>query len=173
VITGSSILVVGGMAISPDLLPIAATSVGLVERRWRLAGRALRTLAAGLAFSAIAAFLITAFLSVTNRIPNDLLLADTALGPSITKLGPGSMAVALAAGMAGVLAFERVGGAAVGVAISVTTTPAVAYVGAAIALGRDNPMRGALLVLVTNVVLIIVASTATMEFQRRRRREAA
>jgi uncharacterized membrane protein len=77
------------------------------------------------------------------------------------------MLVAVAAGMAGMIAFERAGGAAVGVAISVTTIPAAAYVGAAIALGLDDPMWGAALVLVTNVVLIILASTVTLWVQRR------
>jgi uncharacterized membrane protein len=40
-------------------------------------------------------------------------------------------------------------------------------VGAAIALGLDDPMWGAALVLVTNVVLIILASTVTLWVQRR------
>ena len=34
------ILIVGAMAISPDLLPITAIGVGIVDRRLRLAGRA-------------------------------------------------------------------------------------------------------------------------------------
>jgi uncharacterized membrane protein len=76
------------------------------------------------------------------------------------------MLVAAAAGMAGMIAYERAAGAAVGVAISVTTIPAAAYVGAAIALGRDDPMWGALLVLVTNVVIIIAAGTLTLWVQR-------
>jgi uncharacterized membrane protein len=56
------------------------------------------------------------------------------------------------------------------VAISVTTIPAAAYVGAAVAMGRDDPMWGALVVLVTNVALLIVFSTATLLFERRSRR---
>jgi uncharacterized hydrophobic protein (TIGR00271 family) len=166
VLTGSSILVVGAMAISPDLLPISASAVGLVERRWGLAARAARALAIGLSAGAAAAFLATLLLRAMGRIHTDLVLADTVLGPSLTTLGPGTVLVALAAGMAGMLAFERAGGAAVGVAISVTTIPAVAYVGAALALGRANPMAGALLVLVVNVVVIVAASTATLGLQR-------
>jgi uncharacterized hydrophobic protein (TIGR00271 family) len=173
VATGSATLIVGAMAISPDLLPIAATAVGLVDRRWNMASRAIRTLAAGLTASAIAAFGVTALLLSIHRIPHDLILADTMLGSSLTKVGPGSIAVALAAGMAGILAFARVGGAAVGVAISVTTTPAVAYVGAATALGKANPAEGALVVLVTNVVFIVAASTATLAIQRRMSRRTS
>jgi hypothetical protein len=42
VLTGSAILVVGAMAISPDMLPICAAAIGLVERRWALGARAPR-----------------------------------------------------------------------------------------------------------------------------------
>jgi hypothetical protein len=58
VITGSAILVVGAMALSPDLLPISATAVGLVERRYRLALRAILTLVLGLGVAAVAAAML-------------------------------------------------------------------------------------------------------------------
>ena len=41
VIEVNSILIVGAMAVSPDLLPLTAACVGLVSRRARLAGHAL------------------------------------------------------------------------------------------------------------------------------------
>ena len=44
VVLYSELLIVGAMAISPDLLPITAVGVGLVDRHLRLAGRALATL---------------------------------------------------------------------------------------------------------------------------------
>ncbi len=172
VLTGSSILVVGAMAISPDLLPISASAIGLVDRRWHMAARAGRALAVGLAASAAAACAATLVLRLFGRIPENLALADTVLGPSLTKLGPGSILVAIAAGVAGMMAFERAAGAAVGVAISVTTIPAAAYVGDAIALGRTTPSGGALAVLATNVVVIVAASTATLWFQQRSRRRS-
>ncbi len=49
VINSSSILIVGAMAVSPDLLPICATCVGLVGRRGRLVRRSFETLTLGLA----------------------------------------------------------------------------------------------------------------------------
>jgi uncharacterized hydrophobic protein (TIGR00271 family) len=168
VLTGSSILVVGAMAISPDLMPITASAVGLVERKWSLATRSFRSLAFGLSVSTLAASLTTLILRLLRDFDDQTILANSVLGPSLTTLGPGTAMVAIAAGVAGMLAYERAGGAAVGVAISVTTIPAAAYVGDAIALGRSAPVGGALLVLVTNVVLIIAASTATLAFQRRR-----
>jgi uncharacterized hydrophobic protein (TIGR00271 family) len=171
VLTGSAVLVVGAMAISPDLLPISASAIGIVEGRWRLAARAGRALAVGLGTAAAAALGATALLRLFGRVPEDLVLADTVMGEALTHIGPGTVLVAAAAGVAGMMAFERPGGAAVGVAISVTTIPAAAYVGAAIAMGRDDPMWGALLVLVTNVVTIIAASTLTLILQRHHRRK--
>ena len=48
VITSSSILIVGAMAVSPDLLPICATCVGLVRGNHDLTGKAFATLTLGL-----------------------------------------------------------------------------------------------------------------------------
>jgi hypothetical protein len=124
----------------------------------------------GLGTGAMASFAATALLRLFGRIPEDLRLADTVIGEALTTLGPGSLMVATVAGVAGMIAFERPGGAAVGVAISVTTIPAAAYVGAAMAMGRDDPMWGALVVLLTNVVILVVASAATLTLQRRARR---
>jgi uncharacterized hydrophobic protein (TIGR00271 family) len=170
VLTGSSILVVGAMALSPDLLPIAATAVGIVERRHRLAVTALLTLGIGLAVVAVAAALATAVLRIVDQISPNLALADTVLGPSLTTVGAGTILVALAAGMAGMLAYETAGRVAVGVAISVTTIPAAAYVGDAIALSGYQQAGGALLVLAVNIVGIIAAGTGTLFVQRRRQR---
>jgi uncharacterized hydrophobic protein (TIGR00271 family) len=170
VLTGSSVLLVGAMAISPDLLPISASAIGIVERRWSLTLRAIRALLIGLGTGALASFTATVLLRLFGRVPEDLQLAATTIGEALTTLGPGSLMVAAVAGVAGMIAFERPGGAAVGVAISVTTIPAAAYVGAAMAMGRDDPMWGALVVLLTNVVMLVLASTATLALQRRARR---
>lgn len=174
VVSGSAVLIVGAMALSPDLLPVAAGAIGIVERRGRLTLRALRTLGIGLGTAAIGAFAATLLLNLTGRLPADLVLAETTIGQALTQIGPGSLIVAATAGVAGMLAFERPGGAAVGVAISVTTIPAASYVGAALAMGRDDPAVGAVVVLFWNVVLLFAASAATLAVQRQvRRRRAA
>jgi uncharacterized hydrophobic protein (TIGR00271 family) len=170
VLTASSVLLVGAMAISPDLLPISASAIGIVERRWHLTIRAVRALLIGLGTGALGAFAATAVLRLFGRVPDDLRLADTVMGEALTEIGPGSLMVAAVAGVAGMLAFERPSGAAVGVAISVTTIPAAAYVGAAMAMGRDDPMLGALGVLLANVIMLVVASTGTLMAQQRARR---
>jgi uncharacterized hydrophobic protein (TIGR00271 family) len=166
VLTGSAVLLVGAMAISPDILPVSASAIGIVERRWGLAARAVRVLLVGLGAGALGAFVATALLRLFGRVPDDLVLADTMMGAALTELGPGSLMVAATAGVAGMLAYERPGGAAVGVAISVTTIPAASYVGAAMAMGRDDPMIGALKVLMANIVMLLIASSLTLLWQR-------
>jgi uncharacterized hydrophobic protein (TIGR00271 family) len=170
VLTASAVLLVGAMAISPDLLPISATAIGIVERRPGLALRALRVLMIGLGTAALAAFAATVLLRLSGQISDDLVLAETTMGAALTHIGPGSLMVAAIAGVAGMLAFERPGGAAVGVAISVTTIPAAAYVGAALGMGRDDPMWGALVVLLSNVTVLLAAGSATLALQRHARR---
>ena len=85
---------------------------------------------------------------------------------SFTEVGVGTIGVALAAGVAGVLAFESRAGAAVGVAISVTTIPAAAMAGVASGLGDWSLALGALTLLGVNVVSLIVAGFATLVVQR-------
>ena len=57
----------------------------------------------------------------------------------------------------------------VGVAISVTTIPAAAYVGCAIGMGTSTSDPVSLEVLATNVGCIVAASALTLMVQRRRR----
>ncbi len=55
---------------------------------------------------------------------------------SLTSVNNETIAVALAAGVAGMLALETRASSGVGVAISVTTIPAAAYLGVAAGLGE-------------------------------------
>ncbi len=169
VLTGSAILVVGAMAISPDLLPISAAAVGVVQRRWTMAARATLTLLIGLGVTSLAAAGTTALLRATGRIDADLSLTGSVLGPSLTTVGPGTVLVALAAGMAGMLAYETAGSAGVGVAISVTTIPAASYFGDTLGLASRQDGFGALVVLLTNVVGLLTAGSLTLWLQRRHR----
>ncbi len=64
------------------------------------------------------------------------------------------------------LSFETRASAAVGVAISVTTMPASAYLGVAIGSGGAGEALGALVVLAINVSLLIVSGSLTLLVQR-------
>jgi uncharacterized membrane protein len=73
--------------------------------------------------------------------------------------------VAFFAGIAGILAFETRSSSAVGVAISITTIPAAAFIGAAVAV-HDPDVSGAVAVLAANVTLLLVAGSLTLFLQR-------
>ena len=74
--------------------------------------------------------------------------------------------VAFAAGVVGMLALETRASSAVGVAISVTTIPASAYLGVAAGVGQIDKAWGALLVLAINVSMLLLAGCLTLLVQR-------
>jgi uncharacterized hydrophobic protein (TIGR00271 family) len=163
VITINDTLIVGAMAVSPDTLPLVSACVGVVGRRWLLAVRAIGTLALGLAVTALAATVVGGILDVTHAS------TFSATSPGLTSLvtiGFGTIGVALAAGVAAMLALETRASSAVGVAISVTTIPAAAYFGVAVAVNQYSRAGGALAVLGVNVAMLLVGGTATLAVQR-------
>jgi uncharacterized hydrophobic protein (TIGR00271 family) len=159
------ILVVGAMAISPDLLPITAIGVGLVDRRFRLAARALATLVVGMAFASAAAAILAFSEDRLGWIPSQFDISSTVLG-GLTHVNNETIVVALAAGVAGMLALETRASSGVGVAISVTTIPAAAYLGFALGLGAHAKALGALAVLGTNVAMLVLGASGTLLVQR-------
>ena len=172
VIEYNVILIVGAMAISPDLLPITAVGVGLVDRRLRLAGRAFATLAIGMTFASGAAAASALAQNAFDRIPSSFNIDSTVLG-SLTSVNNETIVVALAAGVAGMLALETRASSGVGVAVSVTTIPAAAYLGVATGLGETSEAWGALGVLGANVAMLVIAASATLVLQRALARRAA
>jgi uncharacterized hydrophobic protein (TIGR00271 family) len=166
VIEVNPILIVGAMAVSPDALPIAAACIGLVSRRVGLAGRALSTLVLGLAAAALAACAVTLMLELIGQMPADFEVGESALS-GLTSVNATTIVVAGAAGVAGMLALETRASAGVGVAISVTTIPAAAYLGVAAGVGEVDKAFGALGVLAVNIVMISLGGAATLVTQRR------
>ena len=149
----------------PDLLPICATCVGLARGDHNLAGRAFATLTLGLALVVVTATVVGALLSLFGFLPDDFTVEQSSLS-TLAKTDYSTVLVALAAGVAGMLSFETRASAAVGVAISVTTIPASAYLGVALGAGGIDHALGALVVLAINVALLIVGGTMTLIVQR-------
>jgi len=165
VITDNSILIVGAMAVSPDLLPICATCVALVGRRLPLAGRAFGTLLIGMSIVMGVAALIALVLRLVGILDGNPDHYLGALG-GLVKADYSTVIIALAAGVAAILSFETRAAAAVGVAISVTTVPASAYFGVAIGLGGATDSFFALGTLAIYVSLMITSGTITLAIQR-------
>jgi uncharacterized hydrophobic protein (TIGR00271 family) len=165
VITNSSILIVGAMAVSPDLLPICATAVGLVGGRYALARRAFVTLVLGLGLVVATAMVLSALLKWTGLLPAGFAVEQSSLS-NLAHTDYSTVLIALAAGVAAMLSFETRASTAVGVAISVTTIPASAYLGVALGAGGIEHALGAAVVLAINVSLLIVSATLTLAVQR-------
>ncbi len=167
----NTILIVGAMALSPDLLPITAIGVGIVGRNRDLTVRALATLLLGLAVTAGAAAIL-AF--AENHL--DLLGAGFSLSHAATALGGlttvnhETIVVAFIAGAAGMLALETRASAGVGVAVSVTTIPAAGYLGVAAGIGEIDRAWGSLGVLGMNVAMMALGASTALVVQRRMRR---
>jgi uncharacterized hydrophobic protein (TIGR00271 family) len=166
VIEPSAILVVGAMAVSPDLLPIIATAVGVVSRTWRLALRALATLLIGMAVVSASAAVVAFALNHLSLLPSTFDVGSSILS-GLTTVNNETIVVAFAAGVAGMLTFETRASSGVGVAISVTTIPAAAYLGVGFGVGEASRVIGALAVLGVNVAMIVLGASATLALQRR------
>jgi uncharacterized hydrophobic protein (TIGR00271 family) len=171
VIYNNEILIVGAMAVSPDMLPITATCTGLVLHRWRLARRSFGTLAIGLGFGGLVAGLMTAILNLLDLLPGGFEIGTSF--DSLFAVNASTVVVAFVAGVAGILAFETRASAAVGVAISITTIPAAAYMGVATGIGEVSKGLKGLLVLGVNVTMIMLGGSLTLILQRRARRRFA
>jgi uncharacterized hydrophobic protein (TIGR00271 family) len=169
IVDASPILIVGAMAVSPDLLPITATAVGVVGRSPSLIGKALLTLTVGMAVASVFAAIFTFAQHHLSLLPSGFTINETVLH-SLVSVNDETIAVALAAGVAGMLAFETRASSGVGVAISVTTIPAAAYLGVAAGLGQSTKALGALAVLGTNVAMIVIGAAVTLSLQRLRGR---
>ena len=165
VITDNPILIVGAMAVSPDLLPICAACVGLVAGRARLVRRALGTLLLGILLTWAVAAALAWGLQAVGILSGDFQVHDSALH-GLADIDYSTILVALAAGVAAMLSFETRAASAVGVAISVTTIPASALFGVSLGLGEVSVSWGAAGVLGVNVCLLLLSGTLTLAIQR-------
>lgn len=164
VVNDSPTLIVGAMAISPDLLPVTAACTGVVLRRRRLFVRGLAALVVGLAVSGALATVVAALLDRFGALPAGFTLHE--FSAAQTHVNATTILVALTAGVAGMLAVETRASAAVGVAISVTTIPAAAFLGVALGIGELERSLSALAVLGANIAMMLVGGSITLAVQR-------
>ena len=165
VLTDNPILVVGAMAVSPDLLPICAACVGIVAGRLPLARRAIGTLLLGIVLTWAVAAALAWGLQAVGILSSAYEVHEENLH-GLQSVDYSTILVALAAGVAAMLSFETRAASAVGVAISVTTIPASALFGVSLGLGEVSVSWGAAAVLGVNVVLLLLSGVATLAVQR-------
>jgi uncharacterized hydrophobic protein (TIGR00271 family) len=171
VLNDSPTLIVGAMAISPDLLPVTAACIGLVFRRPRLVLRGLATLAVGLGTSGLFAVVVGVVFDQLDILPTGFSLNE--FSAAQTHVNATTILVAFAAGVAGMLAVETRASSAVGVAISVTTIPASAYLGVALGIGQLRTSLSGLAVLGANVAMMLAGGSTALAVQRRSSRVGA
>ncbi len=140
VIDEDQILIVGAMAVSPDLLPVTAACTGLVLRRGRLLRQGLASLVIGLGVACAFAAAVTGLLDLFGLLPSEFSVHEVGLA-SQEHVEAETILVAFAAGVAGMLAVETRASMGVGVAISVTTIPAAAFLGVAAGIGERRHRR--------------------------------
>jgi uncharacterized hydrophobic protein (TIGR00271 family) len=169
IVIDSPILIVGAMVVGPEFGPLAAISVGLVERQPALARRSLMALAVGFPVGTLCAF---ATAVAMRAIGVDAFVDyETTTHPFtafISNPDALSFFVALVAGGAGVLSLTSAkSGALVGVLVSVTTIPAASNIGLAAAYGDWDRASGAAAQLGINLSAIVLAGVVTLYIQRR------
>jgi uncharacterized hydrophobic protein (TIGR00271 family) len=166
VIDEDQVLIVGAMAVAPDLLPVTAVCTGLVLRRRRLIRAGLASLLIGLGVACLFAAAVTGFLNLFDLLPGGFAVHEIGLA-SQQHIEAETILVAFAAGVAGMLAVETRASMGVGVAISVTTIPAAAFLGVAAGIGQFTKSLGALSVLGANIAMMLAGGSIALLVQRR------
>jgi uncharacterized hydrophobic protein (TIGR00341 family) len=150
-------IVIGAMVMAPLLGPNMALSLATTLGDTKLASHALRTTFIGILLAAAVALICGFLLSIDP--------ASTEIG-SRTYVGPTDLVVALAAGIAGALAFTTgVPASLVGVMVAVALLPPLVVCSMLLAGGHTAEALGALLLLLCNVISINLAGVATFLFQ--------
>ncbi|HEX5148098.1 MAG TPA: DUF389 domain-containing protein [Candidatus Limnocylindrales bacterium] len=174
ILTNNELLIVGAMIVSPDYGPLAGFCVAVVGG---LAGRARSSASAlfvGFVFAALSAATIGIVARAAGLVPDAYLSGERPVAQLISEPDAASLIVALAAGVAGIIALGQAkSGAIVGVLVSVTTIPAVANIGVALAFANPDEVIGALAQLSINVAGLVSAGLTSLWLGHRLSRRRA
>lgn len=172
-LTDSVPVLIGAMLVAPAFPPLAMLALTLVLGRWRTALHSLLVVVVGLGTAVALAMLTTWFLNVTGIIPEYANLLRQELLEERVRPGWYSMAVALAAGTAGMLAAIRNRtDALIGTIASVALVPAGGAAGIALIAGDAQRALGGIMLLVINVMLIVSTGMLVLLALGRGRRTA-
>ncbi|WP_278264213.1 DUF389 domain-containing protein [Nocardia sp. AG03] len=167
VATNSPVTVVGAMVVGPEFGPLAALSVALVRRNWRLARRSVIALAVAFPLAMTITLAATLVWEHFGWITTERVI-DAHNVDFIYQVGPFSLVVALLAGAAGMLSLVTAKSAAlIGVFISVTTVPAAGYAVVAAAIGEWHRAFESAGQLAVNLLGIVVAGVVVLELRPR------
>lgn len=144
--SGQTAVVIGAMIIAPLLGPTMGLALAATVGNWKLAKQAATTLATGCALAVLAGIVLGMMVEIDPLVPELR---------SRTFVQPADVALALACGAAGVLAFSRGASLAlVGVMIAVALVPPLTAAG--IYTGAGFPAAGASAMFLFSVNLVCV-----------------
>lgn len=155
--SGQVAVVIGAMVIAPLLGPTMGMALAATVGDRQMAVRAGATLLVGAVVAVLAAFLLALVIEVDPRVPE-------VFNRSIVH--PADIALALACGAAGVLAFSR--GASlslVGVMIAVALVPPLAAAGLYLGKGYSSLAAGAFFLFSVNLVCVNLSGIVMFLFQ--------
>ncbi len=150
-------VIIGAMVIAPLLGPNMALSLATTLADWKMAKRAFIANGAGSMF-ALALAIIVGLLFGANPEETEIIAR--------TSVAPTDIAIALASGAAGALAFTTGAPATlVGVMVAVALLPPLATVGLMTSVGEWSAALGAVLLLAVNVVCVNLSGVAMFLIQ--------
>jgi uncharacterized hydrophobic protein (TIGR00341 family) len=150
-------IIIGAMVIAPLLAPNVALSLGTTLGDLSLLRRALLTAVAGIATTMVLSTIIGVLVQVNPASPEVA---------SRNEVGQGDIAVALASGCAGALAFTTgVSATLVGVMVAVALLPPLVTFGLLLGGGHSAPAMGALSLFLMNLICVNLAGVITFLVQ--------
>ncbi|WP_395244799.1 TIGR00341 family protein [Agromyces sp. MMS24-K17] len=166
VVSDQPILIVGAMVVGPDFGPLAALSVGLVRRRWKVVLRSAATLLTGYVFAIVVTIGFAELLKLIGVFPENPFAEEHPLTEFIWQPDALSYVVAFLAGIAGMLSLTSAkSGALIGVLISVTTVPAAGAIALAVTAGEWDQVRTSTMQLGINLSSIVLGAVLTLVLQ--------
>jgi uncharacterized hydrophobic protein (TIGR00271 family) len=155
------VAIIGAMAFSPDLGRLNAMGFALLIGDFHLLWRGTRSLAIGMVIAVVLAAAGTLLLEAVGATDDPLNDIPDRLRDFVSTLDGFTITVAVAAGIAAMVVFmNEHGRAAVGVGVSLTTIPAAAYIGIALAEGAWAEAGNGATVLLVNIVCVVGAEVA-------------
>ena len=167
ILTNSQILIVGAMVVGPEYGAIIAVALGIERHRARPVRQGLTALLCGFLIAIAAAVIFGVAIRWSGRTPEAYLQGFRPVASLIDTPNLFSVIVAVLAAIVGVVSLTLSRASAlIGVFISVTTIPAAAALGLALAYETWARAGGAALQLLLNVGLLILVGAATLRVQR-------
>ncbi|MEO6208260.1 MAG: DUF389 domain-containing protein [Candidatus Limnocylindrales bacterium] len=174
ILTNNELLIVGAMIVSPDYGPLAGFCVAALAGPPVRARSSAWALLVGFMVAAGSAAVVAGAAAIGSLVPALYVAGDRPVTELIAEPNAASLLVALAAGVAGMIALGQAkSGAVVGVLVSVTTIPAAANVGVALALGNLDEAYGAVAQLLINLAGLVIAGVGSLWIGRRLSRRRA